>query len=151
MPELFKILLSLHISLGVATIIAFGYLWALLKNPETKNMYLKLISLGGFLTLFASWITGGYYYVHYYGKFVKPAILSGSQPFAHKLIMESKEHIFIIIPFLSLVLLSLILKIDFSSANINKNFKITVTRMAMLVEIFLVLMAIMGFIISGAY
>lgn len=151
MPELFKTLLSLHVLFGVAAIFIIGYLWMSLKNPDSKGIILKLLSLGGFLALLTSWMTGGYYYLYYYGTSVKPAILAGSQPWAHKLVMETKEHIFIIIPFLSITLLALIFKIDFSSPEINQDLKKSITKIAFIATTISALMAVMGFIISGAH
>ena len=44
-----------------------------------------------------SWISGGFYYVQYYGTLVKPIIKSGAASWAHNISMETKEHIFLFI------------------------------------------------------
>jgi len=71
------------------------------KNRLVLFGILVEIALILFLT---SWASGAYYYVIHYGKNVKPIIVAGSYPWAHTFFMEAKEHVFLIIPFLALVL-----------------------------------------------
>lgn len=150
MPELFKNLLSFHIFLGVGATAIFGYVWMNLKNPDYKITAVKILSVLGTLALFASWIIGGYYYLYYYGANVKPKILAGSQPWAHKLIMEAKEHIFLIMPFIAIVslLAVFLLKDKFET---EPQIKKSVSALFALNAILGILMIIMGFIISGAH
>lgn len=149
-PELFKNLLSLHIFLGVGATAAFGYAWMQFKNPDYKMLNVKILSILGALAIFSSWITGGYYYLYYYGANIKPQILAGSQPWAHKLIMETKEHIFLIIPVIAVtILLSVfLLKDEFQT---EPQIKKSVSALLALNAILGILMMVMGFIISGAH
>jgi hypothetical protein len=81
------------------------FLWALVEiiNHSPRGLERARIASGwGVAFIFLSWIAGGYYYVWHYGNVVKPIILSGSVAWAHKIILESKEHIFIFIPVLAL-------------------------------------------------
>lgn len=107
MTPLFQNLLIGHVISGLLAIVFSVMVFlGLLKNIGLKK--LKTFSLLGVLGFFFSWILGGYYYVNFYGSSVKPAIKSGNYPWAHGIFMETKEHIFLFIPFLSLVLTLLI-------------------------------------------
>lgn len=150
MPELFKNLLSLHIMLGVIATAVFGYIWLQLRNPEYKLKNIKLYSVAGIFSLFASWVTGGYYYLYYYGSKVKPVILSGNWPWAHKLIMEAKEHIFLIMPFLGLVVLAIVFGLGEQLKN-DLKLKKYLEIVSFLTAGIGAIMIIMGFIISNAY
>lgn len=151
MPELFQNLLSLHIIAGFGAIFAFGYFWLQLKNPEYKQRALKILSAVGALSVFASWVVGGYYYLYWYGAKVKPAILAGAWPWAHKLIMESKEHIFLIIPFLSVTLLICAILIPKEQMINDPKLKTIISRLACVVVCLSIIMAVTGFIISAAH
>jgi len=41
--------------------------------------------------------------VEFYGSTVKPFIKEGPYPWAHKVVMETKEHVFLFLPFLGLL------------------------------------------------
>lgn len=151
MQELFQNLLSLHIIAGFGAIFAFGYFWLQLKNPEYKQKALKILSAVGALSIFASWIIGGYYYLYWYGAKVKPAILVGDWPWAHKLIMESKEHIFLIIPLLSIVLLLNAILIPKEQIMSDLKLKTLISRLACVAVCLSIIMAVTGFIISSAH
>ncbi|OHB22482.1 MAG: hypothetical protein A2939_02900 [Parcubacteria group bacterium RIFCSPLOWO2_01_FULL_48_18] len=57
----------------------------------------------GVILIFLSWITGGYYYLTDYQATVKAVIKAGPYPWAHSVITETKEHVFIFLPFLAIV------------------------------------------------
>lgn len=103
MSNLIIYILFAHIFLGTLGIVFLtGYLLYFFREDNLKS--LKQMSFFGFLSFVLSWITGGYYYVTYYGKAVKPIILKGHFAWAHKVLMETKEHIFLLLPFLALAL-----------------------------------------------
>ncbi len=91
-----------HIILGLMGVIAFYAVWMILLKEKYTLKWPKILAFVGTLSFFSSWVTGGYYYVKFYGKAVKPVILSGKYPWAHTVITESKEHIFLLLPFLSI-------------------------------------------------
>lgn len=99
------IALIVHIIAGLIGVIsAFALLIGLLRRvPKIRS--LKIWSLAVFLSFMVSWFSGAYYYVLYYGKAVKPIIVGGAYPWAHKIVMEAKEHIFLFIPFVALVVM----------------------------------------------
>lgn len=102
-----------HILLGLIGVIAFYAVWMILLKEKSALKWPKILTFVGTLSFFSSWVTGGYYYVKFYGKAVKPVILEGEYPWAHTIITESKEHIFLLLPFLSLaVFLTLLLLED---------------------------------------
>ena len=89
------VLIGLHLGFAILGIDAF--LWLLgevVANAGSATRRLVAASLG-LVGYVATWLIGGYYYVTYYGKLVKPIILSGSAPWAHAVSMEAKEHIFL--------------------------------------------------------
>jgi len=108
MNSLFLNALVWHILLGIAAIVAFAGLQLLLRGKELNIRMIKIFSLLGFLGFLGSWIFGGYYYVAYYGKAVKSQILKSADPWAHNILMESKEHVFLFLPFLAFVVFILV-------------------------------------------
>jgi nitrogen fixation-related uncharacterized protein len=91
------VLIGLHLGFGIIGIDAF--LWLLGKfyghNDSRKSRIVT--ALIGALAFIGSWIAGGYYYVIYYGILVKPDIKESLAPWAHSIVMETKEHIFFFI------------------------------------------------------
>ena len=60
---------------------------------NAKRIWIASIACAVFIT--ASWVLGGYWYVNYYYA-EKAVILKGPWPWAHNLVMETKEHLFFI-------------------------------------------------------
>ena len=98
-------MLVAHIILGLIGIGAFYAVWMGLLKKVPKLAFLFWASLLGFLSFIASWLTGGYYYVEYYGGAVKPIIKAGEYPWAHLVVMEAKDVIFLFLPILGFCLL----------------------------------------------
>ena len=142
------VLIGLH--LGFAILGIDGFLWVLGEliagaRHRTRILFASLVGLGGFIL---SWVFGGYYYVVYYGSQVKPVIKEGLAPWAHAIVMETKEHIFLfIIPLaLTITFIMLLTKDEFSANNLKKS---TILLVGLLVFIGLAI-GIMGYIISAA-
>lgn len=91
-----------HVILGLVGVAAFYAAWMILLREKSLLRWPKILTFIGTISFWGSWISGGYYYVKFYGKAVKPAILSGEYPWAHTILTESKEHIFLLLPFLSI-------------------------------------------------
>lgn len=91
-----------HVLLGIIGVIAFYAVWMILLKEKSSLLWPKILAFVGAASFWSSWVSGGYYYVKFYGKAVKPIILSGKYPWAHTIITESKEHIFLLLPFLSI-------------------------------------------------
>jgi len=89
------VLIGLHLGFAILGIDAF--LWLLgeiVSNAEStrRRVFVAFVGLASYAT---TWVIGGYYYVKFYGPFVKPIIKAGSAPWAHAIAMEAKEHIFL--------------------------------------------------------
>ena len=78
---------------------------------------------------------------------MKPVILKGAYPWAHQVIMEAKEHIFIMLPFMSLALWFLILVLEKQQ---DDKIKKAVRNLALTILLFGAFIAGAGIIISGA-
>lgn len=142
------LLVGLH--LGFAILGIDGLLWAageILADPANRKR-LRVAAWLGIIGLALSWLIGGYYYVKYYGPLVKPIIKAGSAPWAHAVVMEAKEHIFLfLIPLACVILCSVGLsKEEFNNLKIKKPALVLVI---LTVAIALSLGA-MGYIISSA-
>lgn len=81
---------------------------------------------------------------------MRPEILAGAQPWVHKLIMETKEHIFLMMPFIAIVTLLAVftLKDNFGT---DSQIKKSVSSLFAINAVIGVLMIIMGFIITGSH
>jgi hypothetical protein len=129
---------------------ALAFLWVFVEvlQPNAARMRrARLVALGGTALLMSAWVVGGFYYVDYYGANVKPAIKEGPEPWAHKVVMEVKEHVFLLIPFLAIVTTMLLSGLDPTD---KRNRRSLLALSATTFGLGL-LMAFLGFIISGGY
>jgi len=96
-------LVGAHAFLGEVGALCF--LWALVEiinRSEASLARARIAGCLGVLFLFSSLIAVAYPYWVHYGPVTKSVITAGPMPWAHSLIMESKEHIAILIPVLGL-------------------------------------------------
>ncbi len=91
------ILIGLHLGFAIIGIDLFIWLLGKFKDKTGSVKNRATIASMGTLALISSWIAGGYYYVVYYGSLVKPVIKEGVAPWAHNIVMEAKEHIFLFV------------------------------------------------------
>lgn len=91
------VLIGLHLGFAIIGIDAFLWLLGKLKGGGGSQKSRIVTAAVGVLAFIASWLAGGYYYVVYYGTLVKPVIKSGAASWAHNIIMETKEHIFLFV------------------------------------------------------
>lgn len=144
-----SIFLAIHVIIGVTGVFLFGGVaLGLLKNKVSVKM-LKYFSLGGLISYLMPWVLGGHYYVVYYGSKVKPIIKAGNMPWAHSVVMEAKEHVFLFLPFLALVS---VVSIWTLKENLNEmpKFRQAVMLVSLSAFIIGILMALAGIVISGA-
>lgn len=137
-----------HVLLGLLGIIAFVGFSLLTAKREWNTKWLRIYSLTGTLAFLISWISGGYYYSAYYGKTVKPLILAGSYPWIHKVIMETKEHIFLFLPFLAFV--AFIVVTGGKEKFKNEKLRQAITGLCLLVITLGLAITLSGIAISGA-
>ena len=98
------VILLAHAGFGVTGCLAA--LWVFLEalNAQPGNAgRIRAAALVTALSMAAAWICGGYWYVHFYPA-EKALILQGPWPFAHNLVMETKEHLFLITGMLAFLL-----------------------------------------------
>ena len=141
------VLIGMHLGFGIIGIDAFLWLLGELKYKGRKKPLL-ITAVVGVLSFIGSWLAGGYYYVNFYGSLVRPVIKGGLAPWAHNIMMETKEHIFLfIIPLAITALFAVLLKEEeFESLNIRK----TVMLLAALIAAIGLAIGAMGFMVSAA-
>lgn len=145
-----SILIGAHAFLGEIGIACFLWVFIEMLNPtESSIKRAKIASLIGVILFFASWIVGGYYYATDYGASVKPVIKEGPQPWAHLILMEVKEHIFLFLPFISILAYSLISKFQLNQK--DSKTKKSISLLSLLIIFMGALMALMGYLISSSY
>ena len=147
-----KNLVLIHSMSGGLTALALVWIILEILYP-TKEGFVrtKIVSYSAaFLVVAGSWIIGGYNYLTNYGSQVKPIILSGREPWAHSIVMEVKEHIFIFLPIIIIALSMTLAIIDqdalLKDPNVKRAMAITVT----LALLMILLMFLMGAIVSNA-
>lgn len=99
------IVLLSHIILGISLIVLSILI---LLESKKKSKYLKLLSV---ITAALSWlmiIPSGYLYIKFYPA-TKTLIKAGSWPWAHSIIMETKEHWGLLIPIIATLAAGLVL------------------------------------------
>lgn len=142
------VLIGVHLGFAILAIDAFLWLLGEMSHSPWHQRRIRLAALLGVVGYVVSWLAGGYYYVKFYGTLVKPIINAGSSPWAHNIIMETKEHIFLfIIPLaVTAALIVWLREGDFQALNIRRPSLILVGFVAGLG----LLIGLMGFIISAA-
>lgn len=137
----------------LAEIGLFAFLWILVEllNPTARRIeraqIASLIGVGG---LFLAWFAGGLYYVDVYGLHIKPLIQASEAKWAHAIVMEVKEHVFLFLPILSLLTSVLLFKYDQELIHKDDARK-TVILLAGLIFLVGFSIAGMGAIISAGY
>lgn len=99
-----QILVFFHLVFGELT--GVSLLWAIKELVYIGRERLKWLRISlwlAFANAVLAWAVGGTYYLFFY-PFVKPVIKEGPQPWGHLVIMEAKEHIFLILPVLTFLL-----------------------------------------------
>ncbi len=98
------VVLLAHAGFGVTGCLAAAWVVAETLNARAENAgRIRAVALLVAVTMAAAWICGGYWYVQFYPA-EKTLILAGPWPFAHKVFMEVKEHLFFITGILALLL-----------------------------------------------
>ena len=142
------VLIFLHLGFAIIGVDAFLWLLGKLKGDGGSGKSMIITAALGVAAFVASWIAGGYYYVVYYGTLVKPVIKSGVASWAHDIIMETKEHIFLFVVPLAMTIFFLVLlqKEDMERLKVRR---LTLLLSGVVAGLGL-LIGVMGFIISAA-
>jgi hypothetical protein len=98
------IILLAHAGLGVVGILAAVWVCVEALNASTSNAgRTRGAAMATAIFMGLAWVVGGYWYLHFYPA-DKALILHGPWPFAHKICMETKEHLFFLTMILSFYL-----------------------------------------------
>lgn len=147
MNTFFALLLIIHVITGVVGAIVSHNVYVNLIKKEVNTLLAYKLSLAAFMLYLVSWLTAGVYYLLYYGSAVKPVILK-SYPWAHSFAMELKEHIFLFLPFLSLMVCTILHeKLETEELNAIKK---PLVYLAATVTALAVAVALLGILVSGA-
>lgn len=148
-----KTFVLIHSITGGLAALTLFWIFVELRHVTQKGIKrAKVVSyISAFFNIVGCWIVGGYSYLTDYGSNVKPIIKSGVQPWAHQIITETKEHIFIFLPIMS-ILLAVTLFTFGKDDTLLKDLKSkrAVILFTAFVLFFVLLMFIMGVIISNA-
>lgn len=108
------VLIGLHLGFAILGIDAFLWLLGEIVADTTSVRRRTNVALLGAVGFLGSWLIGGYYYVVFYGPLVKPVISAGATPWAHLIVMETKEHVFLLlIPMIAVI--TLLARLDAST------------------------------------
>ena len=142
------VLIGLHLGFAIVGIDAFLWLLGELKNKTLNTRHIRITAVIGVVGFVLSWIFGGFYYVTFYGSLVKPVIKSGLAPWAHNIIMETKEHIFLFIVPLAVTAatIAFLNQDEFQKLNIRRS----TFLLAGFIAVLGLTIGLMGFIISAA-
>jgi len=144
-------LIGLHAALGEIGSISFLWVFVELLSPTpARAKRARWVSLIGLTFLLLSWIAGGAYYLTQYAIAVKPIINSGPSPWAHSIIMETKEHIFLFLPFIAFFIFVATTNLSQRLTD-NKNERIGILMASGLLFLMGMSMAGMGYLISYAF
>ena len=138
-----------HVFIGLLGVGASYVVVMQLLRSHIPLAWLQWTSVIAFTSYVLSWITGGFYYVVRYGSEVKPVIKAGPYPWAHSIVTESKEHIFLFLPFLAF--LTMIVALFFGSElQENRKLRRAVIGIGIVTFFLGVLIAVAGVIMSGS-
>ena len=146
-------LIVVHAFLGELGLVCFVWVFVEMLNPTPSRLKrAKIASFFGVVFFFVSWIVGGYYYSTDYGSLVKPVIKAGPQPWAHSIITEVKEHVFLFLPFLAILNYTLIIRFS-SHLKGDKDARVrkAILYLSVLILFIGALMGAMGYLISSGY
>src|SRR3989344_2392637 len=149
MSLLFKTLLSIHVIAGILGVVSFYAIWFNLLRQRFEIRTLKGYSLAGAIFLICSWLAGGYYYLKNYGAAVRDVVRAGPNPWAHNLIMETKEHIFLFLPILALVI-TILIWTNAEKISEDENLKNQLMILSGIVSWLGIIITLFGAVISGS-
>ena len=142
------VLIGLHLGFAIIGIDAFLWLLGEVIADTVSLRRRTIAAVIGSVGYILTWLIGGYYYVKFYGPLVKPVIKAGGAPWAHAIVMEVKEHVFLFaIPIaVTIYLLSRLNTNELQSLGLRRG----LIRLTMIAVALGLTLGVMGFIISAA-
>ncbi len=107
--------LIVHVMTGLLAVAGSYAVWMQLLKTQLNQAAIRSWTYFAVMMTMVSWISAAWYYVTFYGRNVRPIIVNGPYPWGHEVFMEWKEHIFLFLPFLSLLLLFATWKLESGS------------------------------------
>ena len=147
-----EISLGVMIHAGIGELGAICFIWVLIELINQKDDGLiraRRAAFIGALATVASWFVGGYYYVVTYGSQVKPIIKASQYKWAHLIVMETKEHVFLFLPILACTVWLLLNSSDSWKAMGDKGRK-SVAVLTTVIFLIGFSMAFLGFLITAS-
>lgn len=141
-----KLMVPLHVFTGELGGILFLWVFIELMNNSDRSLFrARMVAFWGIIAEIISWATVSAYYLTHYQQAVKGVIKESNWPWAHGVILETKEHIFMFIPLLAVAGYFAIVQLQ--KANDN-NLRKAMKWISMVIFLMAFLMAGMGFIVS---
>ncbi|HEY4519643.1 MAG TPA: hypothetical protein VJH33_01220 [Candidatus Paceibacterota bacterium] len=140
-------LLIIHVLSGVVAIGMHNVVLMHLLKKAPNYVFVSRVAWSAVALFFLSWTTSAYYYVTYYGSAVKPRILAGATPVAHTFFMETKEHIFLLLPF---VAISIALATTYLRANADGRLRKSTAFLTFIALTIGITVAASGILVSGS-
>jgi hypothetical protein len=98
------VILLAHAAFGVTGCLTALWVFVEALNAQPPNaVRIQAAAFIAAACMIGAWLCGGYWYLHFYPA-EKALILNGPWPFAHNLVMETKEHLFFATAILALLL-----------------------------------------------
>ena len=145
-----NLLIGIHAALGELGALVFVWVAVELINPtEGRIKRAKTVALVGVVMFFISWVAGGYYYLTNYQSVVKALIKGGPTPWAHTVFTETKEHVFMFLPFMALIVWGALKQYGNDLIDNKKNLAKALMIFAAFIALFAFTMAGMGYLISS--
>ena len=92
-----EMILMSHVVFGIGCMLAAVWLFVEVLNASEANLgRIRKMSWAAAAVMWIAFVIGGYWYVTSY-KVDKAIILKGPWPFAHNMVMETKEHLVIML------------------------------------------------------
>ncbi len=147
-----KSLVLIHsISGGLA---ALALIWVAVEMMYLKEGGLARARIASYLASFfliaGCWVVGGYNYRTAYGVQVRPVILAGLTPWAHLVVMEAKEHIFLFLPIIALATSLTLAILNEDALSKDSKPRRALAMVASLALFMILIIFLMGAIVSNA-
>ena len=97
-----RVLVVGHSTLGAMAAAAF--IWVIVEVSQRDRFHLgraRFAAWAAAACIATAWLMGGYEYLTVYASQLKPVILAGTSSWAHRILMEAKEHLFLFLPVIS--------------------------------------------------
>lgn len=147
MTTTLAIFLVVHVMSGIIGIGMHNTVLLQLIKKVPNYQYVSKVAWSAVGMFLISWGTAAYYYVTYYGSTVKPRILAGTTPVAHTFFMETKEHIFLVLPF---VAISIALCVTYLQTHPDENLRKSTAFLAAVALVVGVAVVALGMFVSGS-